>query len=342
MTFNNQDILKKYIDYISIDKSESTITNYKYSLYNFFKYFNHDYSLITRKTIEEYISCQSQNKLSADTIHLRAMALKSFYRFLAKERLIAKEKFFDLFDDLKTPKIIIKSQLVVKAKEVIEITDNFKTNTSHTFLTLRNKLIILLLSNTGIRRCEARNIDINNINLKDNTITLYKTKGFKPRLVSFSKSIRNILVEYLKERENILREKINKKNDLLFIKLNGSSIHVNSISYIMKRVAKNNNVKITCHSLRRGFATDMAEEGTDLTILSRMMGHSNINTTVSRYIYVLSGMIKDAMERHPFSKEIKEKDILKIKENINQEDIINMFNVLTSQMNDISNRIKQA
>ena len=70
----------------------------------------------------------------------------------------------------------------------------------------------------------------------------------------------------------------------------------------MDIISKKTNIKVTCHSLRRGFATDMAESGTDIYVISKMLGHQNINTTVSRYIYVMASMIKEAMQNHPFAK----------------------------------------
>ena len=67
------------------------------------------------------------------------------------------------------------------------------------------------MSNTGIRRKELACIDITNININNNTITIYKTKGDKPRIISFSDSIKSKLIEYLKLREERLSRK-NKKH----------------------------------------------------------------------------------------------------------------------------------
>ena len=109
-------------------------------------------------------------------------------------------------------------------------------------------------------------------------------------------------------------------------------------------VSRESNTKVTCHSLRRGFATDMAECGTDIYVISKMLGHSNINTTVSRYIYVLSSMIKEAMENHPFAKHQTNK-VNSINNKIDNkkefDDLLDnslikeMFEDITSKMNKI-------
>ena len=237
-----------------------------------------------------------------------------------------------MFDELKTPKVTVKNQLLIKAKETIEITKKINLNS---FSSIRNTVMILLMSNTGIRRKELAHIDINNINLLNNTITIYKTKGDKPRVVSFSEIIKIKLIEYLGLRIDVLKRKKIEHN-ILFITKNGDPVKVNTISTIMFYVSRESNTKVTCHSLRRGFATDMAECGTDIHVISKMLGHSNINTTVSRYIYVLSSMIKEAMENHPFAKQQESK--VNDKNNFNCEDnffIREMFEDITSKMNKI-------
>lgn len=170
------------------------------------------------------------------------------------------------------------------------------------------------------------------------------------------------MINYLKDREYILK-KYNKKSDNLLIKTNGDNLLVNSISDALFKYEKKYNFKITCHSLRRGFATDMAENKTDIYLLSKIMGHESINTTVSRYIQVLSGAIKEAMNNHPLSKlqssfafssgvwtlsalaptvsqapEI-EKD--KMQDTVNKDELICTINLLSQEINRLSKMLKK-
>ncbi|MDA0027292.1 tyrosine-type recombinase/integrase [Brachyspira hyodysenteriae] len=355
---NNSNSIIDYLEYIKLYKSKSTLQTYSNSIKNFydFLYFYYDnrlskdillydttvlYNKVNRKCIEDYISYQVNKNLGADIIHCRVMAVKSYFKYLVKLKKISTETFFDIFDELKTPKIIVKNQLLIKADETISITKKIKEK-SESFADERNIFMLLLMSNTGIRRKELACIDISNTNMQNNTITIYKTKGDKPRIISFSNSIKNKLIEYLKLRKSVLKQR-NKKHQYLFIKTNGDPLNINTISTIMHFISKKTNIKVTCHSLRRGFATDMAENGTDIYVISKMLGHQNINTTVSRYIYVLAGMIKEAMENHPFSKNTKYKNSTK-KDFCNSKNdeviaIKNMFEDLTNKMNDIINHL---
>lgn len=353
---NNSNLIIQYLEYIKLYKSKTTIQTYSSSIKNFydflyFYYYNGQskniqlynievlYNKIDRKCIEDYIAYQADKKLSADIIHCRVMSVKNYFKYLLKLKKISTETFFDIFDELKTPKIIVKNQLLIKADETLSITKAIAGNKNRSFTDDRNIFILLLMSNTGIGRKELACIDISNINLSNNTITIYKTKGDKPRIISFSDSIKNKLIEYLKLRKEILKQK-NKQHSMLFIKSNGDIFKTKTLTDIMTSISKKTKIKVTCHSLRRGFATDMAENGTDVYVISKMLGHHNINTTVSRYIYVLSGMIKEAMENHPFAKfeYSTKKDFTNSDKNIKSDEVIaikNMFEDFTNKMNDI-------
>ena len=281
---NNSNLIIQYLEYIKLYKSKSTLQTYSNSIKNFydFLYFYYDnrlskniqlynttvmYNKVDRKCIEDYIAYQVNKNLSADVIHCRVMAVKNYFKYLVKLKKISTETFFDIFDELKTPKIIVKNQLLIKADETISITKKIKEK-SESFADERNIFMLLLMSNTGIRRKELACIDIENINLSNNTITIYKTKGDKPRIISFSNSIKSKLFEYLKLRKSVLKQR-NKIHNMLFIKINGEPLSINTISTIMQFISKKTNIKVTCHSLRRGFATDMAENGTDVYVISK-------------------------------------------------------------------------
>lgn len=361
----------QFADYLSIDKSQSTVKTYKNNIIYFFKFIikqDNDYSIaaggqssfsekdyiyicstevlyqnINKELLEKYISYQTEIKLSSDIINCRINVIKSYLKFLHKKKIIEAKILIDTFDDIKRPKPIIKEQLVVKANQTLDIIKKIERTSKDSFTNKRNIAMLLLMSNTGIRRKETAGIDIRNINLENKTITIYKTKGSKPRIVVFSDMIKDVLIDYIAERDEILRKNKIKEQNNLFIKNNGHDLAIETITMIMRVISKRNKIKITCHSFRRGFATDMAECGTETYLISKMMGHSNINTTTSRYIYVLMNMIKNAMSNHPFNKVNTEKinrdnEIKNIKNDF-QENITNTLNTIVIKMNELNNRI---
>lgn len=347
---NDFNLVKEYLDYNSAYKSETSIITYKSALKIFYKFFT-SFLLkennintkdclaksIDRKIIEYFINFQIQNKLSEDVVITRVAAVKDYLKYLTKNKVITKQKFFDIFDDLKMPKRKIKSQICIKSNEAMRLIEILKKQ-KDTFVNRRNILTVLLMSNTGIRRKEIALINPNEINFENNTIMIYKTKGSKPRIIGFSECVKSIMINYLKDREYILK-KYNKKSNNLLIKTNGDNLLVNSISDALFKYEKKYNFKITCHSLRRGFATDMAENKTDIYLLSKIMGHESINTTVSRYIQVLSGAIKEAMNNHPLSKLQSSFAKEKMQDTVNKDELISTINLLTQEVNRLSNAI---
>ena len=342
---NDSNLVKEYLNYISTYKSETSIITYKSCLKSFYDFLisylsdiNENEYLIkkaNRKILEDFIAFQKSKNLGNDIIYCKIIVVKDYLKYLAKNKIIDMKTFFDIFDDLKLPKRILKNQICRKSKETIEFLENIKNDKDkNKFNTKRNILTITLMSNTGIRRKEAAGINVNQINLEDNTITIYKTKGDKPRIVSFSDCVKSLLIDYLQERASILKKRY-KKHDSLLIKSNGDKLAIESVSAIMKTLSKKYNFKITCHSLRRGFATDMAENKTDIYLISKMLGHSDINTTASRYIQVFSSAIKNAMKNHPLSKiETKNQKIESPNtDNMNKDEIILKINSLMEEVN---------
>lgn len=354
----------QFADYLSIDKSPTTVKTYKNNIIYFFKFIikkDNNYSIfsekdypyicdtevlykkINKELLEKYISYQKELQLSSDIINCRINVLKSYLKFLHKKKIIEAKILIETFDDIKRPKPIIKEQLVIKANQTLDIIKKIEKTSKDSFINQRNILMMLLMSNTGIRRKETAGIDIRNINLENKTITIYKTKGSKPRIVVFSDMIKDILINYIKERDEILRKNKIKEQNNLFIKNNGKDLAIETITMIMRVISKKNKVKVTCHSFRRGFATDMAECGTETYLISKIMGHSNINTTTSRYIYVLMNMIKNAMNNHPFNKvnenKINRDNEIKNMKNDFQENITNTLNTIVLKMNELNNRI---
>ena len=351
---NDFSLVKNYLEYCSIYKSETTINTYRSCLKTFYIFYakylkenninceEHLIKSIEQKTLETYINFLVNKKLSADTIHSRISVLKDYFKFLSKNKIVNGQKIFDIFEDLRLPKKIIKSQICRKSNEVIELLKKIKEGSDkNKFSMRRNILMILLMSNTGMRKKEIANINVNYIDFNDNTITIYKTKNSKPRIVGFSESVKNSLLEYLKERESILKNN-NRESNRLLIKSAGGDLSLDMIGKIMQRLSKKYNFKITCHSLRRGFATDMAENKTDIYLISKMLGHANINTTASRYIQVFSNAIKEAMNNHPFSKLqtfSKEKETMQ--NSMNKNEILFTINLLSEEIKKLYEVLKK-
>ena len=141
-----------------------------------------------------------------------------------------------------------------------------------TFKGLRDRLILELLFSTGLRVSELQKLNVADLNMERGEIPV-RGKGGKVRVVFLSESAKKILSEYLIA--------IGDCEPLIVNKIGGSRLSVRSIERIVSKYAKAAGIskKVSPHTLRHTFATDLLINGADLRSVQSLLGHSNISTT---------------------------------------------------------------
>lgn len=232
--------------------SKNTIMTYKMNLLMFFRTEEENISKIKRFILEN-------NKPA--TALLKKNVLIEYYKFLKKRDKV------ETIKRIKTPPISDLYRVIVSKVEVQKIIDvNFGKNED---LKTRNRSIISLLYLTGIRISELANIKKTDIN--GNSIFI-KGKGQKERIVFFS----NEWIEFKNPYSKIY----------LFSDEHGKKLSEKRLESIVKEMVSRTTLKkkITPHTFRRSFCTNMVKKGANLKIVSKIMGHSKIETT-ARYLH---------------------------------------------------------
>ncbi|MDP2630060.1 MAG: tyrosine-type recombinase/integrase, partial [Candidatus Uhrbacteria bacterium] len=144
---------------------------------------------------------------------------------------------------------------------------------------LRDRAIIEMLFASGMRVSELSNLKIDQINLKRDEFTV-KGKGSKHRVVFLSDDAKKALKEYLAKRRDT--------SPYLFVShdraKNGreaNALTPRSIQRTIEKYATAAGItkKITPHTLRHTFATDLLRNGADIRSVQSMLGHESITTT---------------------------------------------------------------
>lgn len=247
-----------YIKYLeNKNLSKITINIYLKNINKFIEYLNN--SKISKTKFVSFLRIESK-KLSANSIRLLYSSILSYLKYKKMW------KMYNEFKDIKLPKIILYNRTIISLKEFENIKENIKLNS---WYEKRNWIIFSFLFFTGIRGFEINQIKKDNI--IENKIKIIG-KGNKERYVFIPNYLNNILNNWKFNHINI-----NKNNKQLTHKQLNIIVKNIGIKYFSKN--------ISCHSLRRSFATNLLRKNIDIKTVSTFMGHSNINTT-SRYLYL--------------------------------------------------------
>jgi integrase/recombinase XerD len=135
----------------------------------------------------------------------------------------------------------------------------------------KHRLVIKLLYGTGIRVSEIIKIEKKDIDFSENLIKIRLAKGGKDRFVKLPDS----LVQELKSYMNI------NEGNYLFESNKGGKLTKKTIGKIVQISAKRAGIekRVYPHLLRHSFATHLLESGTDLRVIQKLLGHSDIKTT---------------------------------------------------------------
>ena len=144
----------------------------------------------------------------------------------------------------------------------------------------RDAAILALLYGGGLRRAELVNLDLSDYD-PDSGRLVVQGKGHKERIVWFNNGSKDALDDWLIVRgltDGPLFFRIQKGGEILMGRLTTQAVY-----YISQQRAHKSGVKIfSPHDMRRTFVSDLLEAGADLSTVSRMAGHANVQTT-ARY-----------------------------------------------------------
>ncbi len=283
--------LEKYQQYLLIEKGLSlkTIDSYLSELKICATYLESKESTkIQNATILQLLNFLSELNASITTYNHYITLLRSFYKFLLKE------KYTLLFhiDDLEYKKRKRSYPNVLKLSEIQQLIHTLDNG----LYDQRNKTIILILYCSGLRVSELVELKLSQINFKEGYIRCFG-KGSKEKVIYCGDVLTIILKSYLNQiRPEILHF---RTSEYLFINKIGEPLTRKYIYDIITKAAKKANLhkKVTPHTLRHTFATHLLENGADLRSIQEMLGHKDIATT-QIYTHLSNQNIKESYLKH--------------------------------------------
>lgn len=261
--------IENYKHYLNLKRlSPNTVSSYIYDINSFRDYLNDNYNLDITKTrkaqiLTYLVNLQKQGK-SSSTISRTISALKNFFEFLKKEKLIEDNPATSIH----SPKQIKKIPSVLSEDEVNQL---MKIADITTFKGSRDSAILELLYSSGIKVTELINIKISHINLNAGIINI---EGSKERIVPLSQYAKNAITNYL---NNFRNTRCKNYIDFLFVNIDGEPISRQGIWKILKFYEKKANLtnELSPQILRNSFAVHLLSHGADLGTVQELMGLSS-------------------------------------------------------------------
>lgn len=231
------------------------------------------------------------------TLALRSQAqilgiVKGFTRFLKQQDYLV----HDPGQTLKLPK---KAHLLPKSilspKEVQQMLEAPDTQTHRGY---RNRIVLEILYDTAIRRAEASNIRVTDLDLEAGFIRI-QGKGDKERVVPLSKRVSELVKNYLlMVRPSFVQ---GEDDGYLFLNRWGQKMDPMSIWNIVKGAVKLSGIKknVSTHTFRHTCATHMLRNGAPVRHLQEMLGHESLESTQIYTHVTINDLKKIHVKYHP-------------------------------------------
>lgn len=306
-----KDLKTQFLEYLEIEKNRSakTVENYNHYLVRFINFTKISKSEeISEELIRKYrlylnrLTDSSNKPLKKVTQNYHIIALRAFLKYLAKRdiKTVSAEKVELGKQEERQVTFLEPHELerFMKAPEGTALTD------------LRDRAILETLFSTGLRVSELCSLNRDDIDIKRGEFGV-RGKGSKVRLVFLSDNARTALVTYMDKRSDtdealfiriphpIRNSGSNVTGKESFEKYEKLRLTPRSIQRIIKKYAIKAGIigkKVSPHSLRHSFATDLLRNGADIRSVQAMLGHSSVTTT-QIYTHVTDKQLREVHEK---------------------------------------------
>lgn len=266
--------IDSFIDYITSIKNYSKCTSdsYRRDLEQFCLYLHEreeglEIENADSDLIRAWLSDLVERGYEAASVNRKLSALKSFYKYLLKNSKIQIDPTSKL-TGRKKPKRLPE---VVHDAELERLLDNLPDGT---FEEMRDRLVVDMLYETGMRRSELVNLDLSDVDFPSMQIKVLGKRN-KERIIPIGGSLAAAIEEYMQARAEVAG------CAALFVSSKGARLTAAKVYSIVREALATvpGLKKRSPHVLRHSFATALLDNGADLESVKELLGHSGLATT---------------------------------------------------------------
>lgn len=271
--------------------SQKTMKGYRNNLSRFFNYLDEKYSIqdveeITARQIKDFFKELWRNGRKVTYTNGLLKVFRAFFKYALQEEYISTNPCAKVpwgKEDI----ILIKTFSDDEVKRMLDVFNE------RDYMSIRNKAIIAMLVDTGIRNnelCELKTEDV-----YDGYIKIFG-KGSKERMVGISPYLQKCIIKYVNARRGYFAYK--NVEEHFFLSKNGKKLTVEAVERLVAKAGEiaevDSSIRCSPHTLRHYFAQAQLRNNLDVYSLARLMGHNNIKIT-QRYLQSMQD--KDVIER---------------------------------------------
>ncbi|HEX7415503.1 MAG TPA: tyrosine-type recombinase/integrase, partial [Bacteroidia bacterium] len=270
--------IQDFTNYVRFQKryAQNTCVAYQKDLLEFQLFMENNFEVFSADKVEHsfirtWIHSFISKKLVSTTIHRKISSVKSYYKYLLKNKIVSKNPLHIVL----LPKKLKKLPVFFDEKKMHTMYTETKKNYSSAYQLLLQKLIMELFYQTGIRRSEMVNLLQKNIDLHKQQIKVIGKRS-KERIIPIGKNLKELLSDFIS-----VKEKNNLSCKYLLYMENGKKIYDKWIYLLVKNELGTITIskKKSPHVLRHSFATHLLNNGAEITAVKDLLGHTSLAAT---------------------------------------------------------------
>ena len=293
-------LVDSFLDYLRYERNYSnyTIEAYSKDLRQFEEYVKLNKESVfvpgdvDADLVRSWIVSLMDEKISPVSVNRKLSSLKSFFIFFMKQGSISVNPL-RLITGPKTKKPL---PYFVRDKEMELLLDG--DGFDEDFEGVRDRLILEMLYDTGIRRSELIGIQDSDVDFGAMQIRVTGKRN-KQRLIPFAEGLKNLIQAYTEVRNR----EVGSESGWFFVRKNGEQLSAGIVYTIVKKKLSEipTLAKRSPHVLRHSFATSMLNNGAELNAVKELLGHSSLAST-SVYTHTTFEELKKVYHAHPRAK----------------------------------------
>lgn len=236
---------------------------------------------VTNAHVKTFLITLAERNLAGNSQHDYARAIKTFFRYCVRDELLEKSPF----ERVSMPRVEETIPVTLTDEEIRICLERISDP--------RNLAIFQFILDTGVRASELIALTVGDVEMETGIVTVRQGKGQKDRLTSVGVKTRKGLKRLLIDREHV-----SPSSPLFPSYHTGKRLALVGLMHIFRKLQQETGIPhLTAHTVRRTMATRLLRGGMDAYLVSRMLGHADMQV-LRRYAAVDAELVRQAAEGH--------------------------------------------